>query len=55
MAAVNQTQWYAYMKEVYRILKPGGWIQCVEFNPWFKCDDNTLPTDSALAIYQGMI
>jgi ubiquinone/menaquinone biosynthesis C-methylase UbiE len=36
------------MKEAYRVLKPGvGWIQCCEFNPRLKCDDDSVPPTSA--------
>lgn len=46
---VTKTQWPAYMKEVYRILKPGtGWVQCGEFDPLLRCDDNSVPADAAL-------
>lgn len=44
MASMTRDQWPNYMKEVYRILKPGtGWIQCGEFNPFFQCDDGSVP------------
>ena len=54
MAAASETQWYAYMKEAYRILKPGGWIQCVEFNPWWKCDDDSVPNGAPMMVYNGI-
>jgi ubiquinone/menaquinone biosynthesis C-methylase UbiE len=47
---LTESQWPIYMKEVYRILKPGmGWIQCAEMSPPFAHSDNgNLPPDSAL-------
>jgi len=48
MASQTKAQWPGYMKEVYRILKDDGWIQCVEFEPFYKCDDGTVPEGAAL-------
>jgi len=48
MASQTKEQWPGYMKEVYRILKHDGWIQCVEFEPFYKCDDGTVPEGAAL-------
>jgi hypothetical protein len=49
MASQTKTQWPGYMKEAYRILKPGtGWIQCAEFEPFYRCDDGSVPEDAAL-------
>jgi hypothetical protein len=46
---VTKSQWPAYMKELYRILRPGsGWIQCGEFDPLLRCDDNSIPADASL-------
>lgn len=40
-------QWPMYMKEVYRILKPGnGWVQCIE-STLLQCDDGSVPDSSA--------
>ena len=48
MAGVTTEQWPVYMKEVYRILKPGnGWVQCSEPS-LLECDDGSVPEDSAL-------
>ena len=39
-------QWPIYMKEVYRILKPGnGWVQCIE-SSLLQCDDGSVPNNS---------
>jgi len=48
MASQTKAQWPGYMKEVYRILKNDGWIQCAEFQPFYKCDDGTVPEGAAL-------
>ena len=49
MASQTKDQWPGYMKEAYRIIKPGtGWIQCVEFEPFYRCDDGSVPADAAL-------
>ena len=49
MASMTGNQWPNYMKEVYRILKPGvGWIQCGEFCPFESCDDGSVPPTAAV-------
>jgi hypothetical protein len=48
MISIKRPQWIHYMKEAYRVLKPGvGWIQCCEFNPYLKCDDDSIPPTAA--------
>ena len=42
-AGVTKDQWPAYMKEVFRVVKPGnGWVQCGEFH-LIECDDGNIP------------
>ena len=47
---LTDSQWPSYMKEIYRILKPGvGWTQSIEMSPPFAYSDNgKLPETSAL-------
>lgn len=47
---LTESQWPSYMKEIYRVLKPGvGWTQCIELSPPFAYSENgKLPQDSAL-------
>jgi len=47
-ASVTKDQWPIYLKEVYRILKPGGWVQCGEFEADVRCDDGSCPEDAPL-------
>jgi len=46
---ISESQWPPYMKEIYRILKPGnGWAQCIElFFPYCLSDEN-VPQDIGL-------
>ena len=48
MAAMSKQQWPTLMKEVYRVLKPGGWVQCGEFNPFLRCRDQSVPVTAAI-------
>jgi len=50
-AGVTETNWPQYMKEVYRVLKPGtGWAQLIEFGfPYCVSENNTLPADAPLS------
>lgn len=48
-AGVKRREWLAYMKEVYRVLKPGiGWAQCTEFRGHGLHAEGNVPPDSAL-------
>lgn len=47
-AGVMRHQWPEYMKEVYRVLKPGGWIQCTEFRGHQLLAEGNVPEDCAL-------
>ena len=47
--SILKHQWPTFMKEIYRIVKPGiGWVQCVEVVPQFRCDDGSYPDDGIL-------
>ena len=50
MAGVMKDQWVPYLREVYRVLKPGiGWVQCTEFaGHRFISESGTIPDDCAL-------
>ncbi|CAG8588588.1 12368_t:CDS:2 [Racocetra fulgida] len=34
--ALTESQWFQLIKEMVRVLKPGGWIELLEGDPWFK-------------------
>jgi len=42
------SDWKAFCHESYRILKPGGWVECQEFDLVAISDDNSFPPDSAI-------
>jgi len=49
IAGLTREQWPPLMDEVYRLLRPGGWIQCTEFRgSQFYSEGNRLPKNSAL-------
>lgn len=50
-SAILGGKWAEYLREIYRLLKPGGWVQLVELDPWPGCDDGTLKMDSAWIAY----
>jgi len=53
MGGVTKDQWSAYVKDIFRICKPDiGWVQMVETNPNFTCDDGSVPEDAAIWEYQ---
>ncbi|KAK0620495.1 S-adenosyl-L-methionine-dependent methyltransferase [Immersiella caudata] len=39
------------IQEAFGALQPGGWLECQEFGSLVKCDDGSLPVDSALATW----
>ena len=50
-SGIPGNRWDEYLSEIFRLLKPGGWLQLVEMDPWPGCDDGTLPQDSAWITY----
>lgn len=40
--------WPRMIKQAYRALKPGGYIEIQDLTDFFHCDDGSLPTDSCL-------
>jgi len=50
-AGVTESKWPIFMREVYRILKPGtGWAQCLEFGyPYCLSENDKLPKDAPLS------
>ena len=50
-SGIPPDKWVPYLTEVYRLLRPGGWLQLAEMDPWPACDDGTLRPDSAWIRY----
>lgn len=50
------TDWFGTIREMYRILTGTGtsWIQITELRPHLRCDDNTVPADSASATWTNI-
>ncbi len=44
--------WPAYFQKAYAALRPGGWAECQEFD--YRCcsDDNTIPANSRLQVWE---
>jgi len=45
-------RWPDYIAEIWRMTKPLGWIQLIELDPIRRCDDGSMPVNSALAEYE---
>jgi len=53
MAGVQKDQWSAYVREIFRITKPGtGCVQIIEGSVYHECDDDSVPKDAAVWEYQ---
>src|SRR5271167_250993 len=49
MAGLSKRQWSSLLKEIFLVLRPGGWVQCTEFRgSHFWSKSGKLPKDSAL-------
>ncbi|KIV94201.1 hypothetical protein PV10_01989 [Exophiala mesophila] len=46
--------WPKYFEQAFLSLKPGGWVECQEFDLDIKSDDNTIPEDSNLIKWQNL-
>lgn len=49
---IPDRRWGDYIMEIWRMTKPGGWIQLVELDPIRSCDDGSMPADTPLAEYE---
>ena len=49
-------QWPRYLQEIWRVTKPGGWIQLIEMDPirWYDVNEE-LPKDSPLMIVEDIV
>ena len=43
---IKAEQWDGYVEDIFRILKPGGWVQMAETN-MITWDDDSVPEGSA--------
>lgn len=41
--------WYEFFRQAYRVTAPGGYLESYEGSPNVRSDDDTLPTDTAMA------
>jgi len=48
-------RWPGYVQEIYRMTKPGGWVQLLEIDPLRYCDDESMPRESPLAQCEEII
>ncbi|KAK1252448.1 hypothetical protein MKX08_003635 [Trichoderma sp. CBMAI-0020] len=46
---IRASRWQSYMKDIYRVLQPGGWCQMVEMYLNAQSDNGTLSPDHALS------
>ncbi|KAF2636803.1 S-adenosyl-L-methionine-dependent methyltransferase [Massarina eburnea CBS 473.64] len=45
---VKNSRWPSYVQDIRRLLKPGGWLQMMEYYPNIQSDSGLLPESSAL-------
>jgi SAM-dependent methyltransferase len=46
--------WPKYFEQAFLSLKPGGWIECQEFDLKISSDDNTIPEESWVLQWQSL-
>lgn len=46
--------WPKYFEQAFLSMKPGGWIECQEFDLNISSDDNTIPEDSYVLQWQNL-
>ena len=44
--------WPHFFQEAFKALRPGGWVECQEFDYHCQTDDNTMPADSFLKLWE---
>jgi hypothetical protein len=45
---IKNSRWSSYVQDIRRLLKPGGWLQMMEYYPNIQSDSGLLPNQSAL-------
>ena len=45
--------WPQFLRRAFCALKPGGWVECQEFDYRSQSDDNTLPADGKLKVWEA--
>lgn len=48
------SDWNKLFRQAYGALKPGGWIESFEVEADYRSDDNTIPPNSAMHIWQDL-
>ncbi|KIX06931.1 uncharacterized protein Z518_04907 [Rhinocladiella mackenziei CBS 650.93] len=46
--------WPKFYEQAFQSMRPGGWVECQEFDLDIKSDDNTIPPDSAVIRWQNL-
>jgi ubiquinone/menaquinone biosynthesis C-methylase UbiE len=54
-AGIPDRLWSSYIREIWRVTKPGGWVQLIEIDPVRYCDDGSMPSESALSKYEKIV
>ncbi|KAI1472596.1 S-adenosyl-L-methionine-dependent methyltransferase [Daldinia caldariorum] len=47
--------WDELLRQAYRVTRPGGWVQSCETECIIKCDDGSVPPDSAMVTFWNKI
>lgn len=42
------SDWDALFEQAFKVLKPGGWVESLDNDGFFICDDDTMPPKTAL-------
>ena len=48
------TDWDALFAQAFKVLKPGGWVETLDNDGFFCCDDDTMPLTSAMGQWGGI-
>jgi len=54
-ASIPDNCWPQYVAEIWRMMKPGGWVQFIEIEPFRHFDDQIMPPRSPLGVYEKIV
>jgi ubiquinone/menaquinone biosynthesis C-methylase UbiE len=54
-AGIRDGRWVEFMEEVWRVVRPGGWVQFIEIDPVRECDDGSMPSDSPVGMFERIV
>src|SRR5438552_2449608 len=54
-AGIPDICWPQYVAEIWKMMKPRGWVQFIEIKPFRHCDDQSMPPRNPLGVFERIV